>query len=139
MKRALGFLAGRRAPLAAALLAVALTLPALGVGLIGDDYMHRSILLGVGGVAAGSSPVTDLFVFVPDGPRRQATLDLGTMTWWAHPQVRVALFRPLESAEFRWLAWGESGAEEFRLPPVGARVEVPRVGVTRGGFRGAAE
>jgi hypothetical protein len=56
-----------RLPLAAAALGIALTLPALGGGLLGDDYMHRSILLGVGPVASGAHPVFDLFGFVPQG------------------------------------------------------------------------
>jgi hypothetical protein len=37
-------------PLAAALLGVVLTLPSLGGGLLGDDYIQRSVLLGVGEV-----------------------------------------------------------------------------------------
>jgi hypothetical protein len=95
--RVIALLSGRRVPLLAALVAVALTLPALGVGLLGDDYMHRSILLGVGDVARGSQPIFDLFAFVPQGARREATLSLGTLTWWAHPEISVALLRPLSA------------------------------------------
>lgn len=82
-------------PVAAALLGVVLTLPALGAGLLADDYIHRSILLGKGAVAAGGNPVFDLFAFVQRGPRREAALALGTLTWWAHPDLNLSLFRPV--------------------------------------------
>lgn len=93
--RLLALLARPRAPLTAALVGIALTLPALGVGILGDDYIHRSILLGVGGAGAGAQPLFDLFAFVPMGPRREAAVTLGTLTWWTHPEISVALFRPL--------------------------------------------
>ncbi len=94
-KRVAALLARPGIPLAAALAGLALTLPALGGGLLGDDYIHRSVLLGVGDVGAGTWPVFDLFAFVPQGPRREAALALGTLTWWAHPEISVALLRPL--------------------------------------------
>lgn len=97
MRVVLAWMARPWAPATAALIGIVLTLPAIGGGLLGDDYMHRSILLGVGEVAAGSSPAFDLFSFVPQGARREATLELGTLTWWAHPQLRVALLRPLSA------------------------------------------
>lgn len=95
MRRLCTLMARPRAPLAVALVGMALVLPATGAGLLGDDYIHRSVLLGAGEVGAEARPVVDLFAFVPEGPRRAATLSLGTLTWWAHPEIRVALFRPL--------------------------------------------
>jgi hypothetical protein len=82
-------------PLAAALLGVILSLPSVGGGLLGDDYFHRSVLLGVGDAGAGSSPLFDMFSFVSRGPRLEAAMDLGMLGWWAHPQISVAFFRPL--------------------------------------------
>jgi hypothetical protein len=91
----LRWLAQPWSPLTAALVGVALTLPALGVGLIIDDYFHRAVLLGTGPVGVGARPLLDLFSFIPAGPRHQASLQTGLLTWWAHPHLVLALFRPL--------------------------------------------
>lgn len=64
-KRLLALLARPWAPLTTALIGVALTLPALGAGLILDDYFHRAILLGVGPFGHDARPPLDLFSFIP--------------------------------------------------------------------------
>ena len=79
LKRMLALLARPWAPVTAALVGVVLTLPALGGGLLGDDYLHRSVLLGAGEVGAGTISAFDLFAFVPQGPRREATLALAQL------------------------------------------------------------
>jgi len=84
-------------PWIAVVIGLILTLPALRGGLLGDDYVHRSILLGVGNVGAQARPLLDLFAFVPEGPRHKEALELGTLTWWAHPQLKVHLLRPVAS------------------------------------------
>jgi hypothetical protein len=58
-------------PLASAGVGVILSLPSVGGGLLGDDYFHRSVLLGVGDAGAGSSPLFDLFSFASGASRHR--------------------------------------------------------------------
>jgi len=89
-----GLLGNRFLPLGCVLIAVALTLPALDSGLVGDDYFHRMVLLDPGEWGARMSPTSDLFSFVPDG-QRQVMTDLGILPWWSDPNLRTAFARPL--------------------------------------------
>ena len=57
----------RRLPALAAVLAVALCLPAVRAGLQGDDHFHRLVLDGAGIHGQGAEPLWDLFVFLPGG------------------------------------------------------------------------
>jgi len=85
---------GRRGPLSAAVLAFVLASPALRAGLIVDDYFHRMILLHMGPWGHDSSPMRDLFGFVPTrlaGWMR----DVGYVPWWADPAIHIDLGRPL--------------------------------------------
>ncbi|MGD8897170.1 MAG: hypothetical protein PVJ73_14145 [Acidobacteriota bacterium] len=84
----------RLAPLAVGLLAVLLSLPALGVGLIGDDYFHRMVLLGIPDGGFDSPPLRYLFSFVPEG-RQQYMMDIGYLPWWCDPGIHIAFSRPL--------------------------------------------
>ncbi len=86
------FLRRRATPLACALLAVVLTLPALRAGLIGDDYFQRLILLGR--IDWGAGPALSLFSFVPDS-QRENMIQLGVLPWWCDPHLRVAFARPI--------------------------------------------
>jgi hypothetical protein len=87
-------LEGRHVPLTAAALAFVLASPALRAGLIADDYFHRMILLHRGAWGHDSSPVRELFGFVPTrlaGWMR----DVGYVPWWADPAIHIDLGRPL--------------------------------------------
>jgi hypothetical protein len=95
--RARSALAHPRAPLAWALLAVLLTLPALGAGLIADDYFHRLVLLDIGFWGSSTEPIADLFAFVPDS-LREHMIEVGYLPWWSDPEIHVALARPLTAA-----------------------------------------
>jgi hypothetical protein len=87
-------LEGRRVPLAAVASAFLLASPALRAGLIADDYFHRMILLHRGVWGRDSSPVRDLFGFVPT--RRAGWMqDVGYVPWWADPAIHIDLGRPL--------------------------------------------
>ena len=90
-------LAHPRAPLFAALLGVLLCLPAVGTGLTGDDHFHRAILLQEGTAGQGGVPVRDLFELMPvaGSPRHALFDEAGMHPWWAHPELRVDLFRPV--------------------------------------------
>ena len=85
-------------PWIAAGLAVLLCLPALGAGFNGDDYFHRAIIGGVDTFAQQANPLMDLFVFVPDGPRKEWMLESGFLPWWTHPDVTIGFLRPLTAA-----------------------------------------
>jgi hypothetical protein len=98
------------APLMAAFVGVLLTLPSIGGGLFADDYLQRSVLLGVGDVGSDASPAFDMFSFVPQGPRRDAAMAMGVLGWWADPNISVALFRPLAAFSHVLDTWLWPGA-----------------------------
>lgn len=72
-----------------------LTLPALKAGLLGDDYVHRTILLRRGELAPFNRPVMDLFAFVKRGEPADAMRDLGYLPWWSDPAIRISFLRPI--------------------------------------------
>ncbi len=84
----------RTAPLLLSLLAFALALPALRVGLFGDDYFQRIVLAHIGEAGAAARPLRDLFTFVPrgDGAAMQAR---GYLPWWSDTHMHIAFARPL--------------------------------------------
>ena len=89
----------RRLPRAAALLAVALCLPALGAGLSMDDYFHRAALTGRGPPNLCENLLFNLFNFLPgDEAGRQALIDSGVYPWWAAPDLKGSFLRPVTAA-----------------------------------------
>lgn len=74
----------------------ALRWPAIHIGFASDDYMQEVIMDGAYPVER--APL-DLFNFY-DGSTEEvgALKDYGTLPWWAHPQLRLAMMRPLASA-----------------------------------------
>jgi hypothetical protein len=83
----------RRAPLILAVLALLLTLPALGGGFVMDDYFHRNVLLRRGEWSA-ARPLWDLFAFVPADPAAWMR-NSGLPPWWSSPGVLIHFARPL--------------------------------------------
>lgn len=83
-------LAHRYLPVVLATLAMTLTAPTLWRGWVGDDLIHRSILLSSDLPAS----LKGLFTFLD--PRINARLmDAGTAPWWTLDTVRVSFFRPV--------------------------------------------
>jgi hypothetical protein len=80
-------------PWIAAGLMLVLSLPALRAGFIGDDYYHRSMLLGTGAVGEVYNPLTDLFEFVPAGSGADRLRDAGVVPWWGHPELELGFLR----------------------------------------------
>lgn len=74
--------------------AVVLALPSLCAGLLGDDYIHRIVLLGIGEWGEATTPIRDLFAFVPEGLRDRMT-ELGDLPWWSDPEIRISFPRPV--------------------------------------------
>jgi hypothetical protein len=92
---------GSRGPWLAAALGVGLCLPALWGGLVGDDYLWWLILEGHAPVDGGSlPPLLHVYNFVPGGMELDALKEIGMLTWWADPDLSIALFRPLTVSTF---------------------------------------
>ena len=85
-------------PAATILLALLLASPSLGVGPMGDDYMHLARVderLHVPGFAYAPF---DLFTFVSGDPAQRALLlEEGVFGWWMAPDFRMSFWRPLSS------------------------------------------
>ncbi|HSD66861.1 MAG TPA: hypothetical protein VLF95_09180 [Vicinamibacteria bacterium] len=85
-------------PPAAILLALLLVSPSLGVGPMGDDYMHMARVdprLHAPGFACAPF---DLFTFVSgDSSQRAVLLEEGIFGWWMAPDLRMSFWRPLSS------------------------------------------
>lgn len=94
-------------PRLAALVGVLLCLPALGTGLIMDDWFHRAILMELPGLRGLGAPWRSLFTFVPGPGRNDELIALGIMPWWSDPDLRVAFLRPLPALlhQLDFLLW----------------------------------
>jgi len=79
----------------ALVLGTVLSLPSLGVGFFGDDYLHLAIL---DGLPAPGTPFS-LFTFASGDPAEMRRfLELGPYPWWTLPEVKLSFWRPLSSA-----------------------------------------
>lgn len=86
----------RRALWIAVGLAILLSLPALRVGLVADDFFHRAALLGSEKFAQFVSSPNDMFSFFDGDPTRvQQMMDAGFLPWWVYPGMKAAFWRPL--------------------------------------------
>jgi hypothetical protein len=111
VRRITPILASRYLPLALALGAIVVSLPALGTGLLTDDYMHHALLTGDSPALeklaeAGLAPegsgrlrtaLSDLFVVVDPDKNLQRFRDYGALPWWTADDYRVAHWRPVAS------------------------------------------
>lgn len=102
-------LASRYFPIALVALAILVMLPALKVGWVVDDTMHRLALLGparVGqklidlfaaptGTGHLSFAINDLYAFIRPDSNIDRFLDFGLLPWWACKGLRVSFWRPL--------------------------------------------
>ena len=95
------WLGHRRFPLYAALVAVVLTLPALGVGLQLDDFPQRLVMLGVP-QAADIAPLSVFATLPGDAASNLRFMDRGILPWWAVPDTKLAFCRVLSAASL-WL------------------------------------
>ncbi len=95
-ERFIAVLADRRMPLLAALLSLLLTLPALWVGLISDDLVHRAVILNLPEVRAFFPTPVSMFEFLDGDPERAlAMMDRGVLPWWTMVDMKVGFWRPL--------------------------------------------
>jgi hypothetical protein len=85
-------------PLATIVLALLLVSPSLGIGPMGDDYMHMArVDPRLHGPGFAYAPL-DLFTFVSGDPSQRAILlEEGIFGWWMAPDFRMSFWRPLSS------------------------------------------
>jgi hypothetical protein len=82
-------------PWLAALVGVLLALPSLFGGLVGDDYLWWVQLQGVGPMGQGLPPLLHMYNFIPGGIEMEVLQSQGMVTWWADPELSIALLRPV--------------------------------------------
>lgn len=96
-------LASRRVVAYAAIAAVVLTLPSLGVGLLMDDYFHQLVITRQELFADAQRSPIDIFRFLSgDAAHTQRLMDVGLVPWWTWPSLRAAFWRPVTGAT-HWL------------------------------------
>lgn len=104
------FLSSRWCIPVSALIGMLLIAPAMNMGLLGDDYLHWSLLTGR---SANPQPGAffGLFTFA-DGnvAANQALIDSGRLVWWANDHLRIAFWRPLAELSQRldYQLWPDS-------------------------------
>src|SRR5262245_25502765 len=104
--RVSAILSSRRLPWALAALAALLVSPALGAGLVVDDFLIRAVEIGPAS-GLGTLRPFDVFRFT-DGSDVAQLMEECSTPWWSSPGLRLAFWRPLSSAS-HWL--------DFRLFP----------------------
>jgi len=88
---------------ACVVLGLCLMSPAIGTGLVADDFLHALMLRDDAGVRGLAHQPLDLFRFA-DGhpPRALELMNEGVFPWWANREAKLAFFRPLASLS-HWL------------------------------------
>lgn len=116
VRRVVPVLASRHLPLILALAAIVVSLPAVGAGLMTDDFMHHPLLAGESpslqrlseiGLAPRDpgrlrTALSDLFVVVDPNENLQRFRAYGALPWWTADGYRVAHWRPVASLT-HWL------------------------------------
>jgi hypothetical protein len=81
------------------LLAAVLALPALRVGWVGDDHLHRAVLVGSPLMRPFFPTAMSMFEFLDgDSRRTMQMIDLGMLPWWTVPEIKGSFWRPLTVA-----------------------------------------
>ena len=109
--RLAAFCGHRRLPLIAGLLAIVLTLPSLGFGLLADDWMHRAKLEGHPALTRLQDPIDELFVFFDGSPAEYAEgAELGALPWWTPEGLKASFWRPLAARthQLDYAAWPDT-------------------------------
>jgi hypothetical protein len=101
----------RYLPAVAAIMAIVLALPALGVGWMLDDYYHRAVLLEVPRFRELLGPPAEMFRFFRGDPVRMGRLmDLGIFPWWTDPSIKAEFLQALTVLTHRldYMLWPDS-------------------------------
>ncbi len=79
-------------------ISVLLCLPALGIGRLADDHMHRARIVGSETLPPGGDPTLELFTFMDgDDAHNDRLVEVGILPWWSAPRIRAAFLRPLSA------------------------------------------
>lgn len=109
MRRFLHFVAAHPyGPIVVALVAILLTLPSLGVGLLADDYGMYLAIHSPECFGDFSSGPLDLFrFFTGDVEQTQQLMNIGFVPWWTYPGLHAAFWRPVSSLThfFDYTVW----------------------------------
>jgi hypothetical protein len=100
-------------PLFVAGMSILLTLPSLGVGLILDDYYHRSVLLARTPLGRLLGPPSSMFRFFRgDGDRTRQLIDIGLFPWWTDRDIKAEFLQALTVLTHRldYALWPNSPA-----------------------------
>lgn len=97
-----------------ALLAMALSVPALSLGYILDDKIHQAMIRPDIDFPEPTDPLWDLFAFM-DGSRErnQTFMDHGIFPWWTEPTLRAQFLRPVTAATHLFDHWVAPGNPTF--------------------------
>jgi hypothetical protein len=94
-------------------LALLLAAPALGTGLVADDFFHELMLNPDPGIGGILHRPFDLFAFATgDVAANHRLMDEGVFPWWTDPAVALSFWRPLTCLTHmldHWL-WAQSAA-----------------------------
>lgn len=94
----------------AALIGMLLVAPTINMGLMGDDYLHWSLLTGID-TNKQPGAIYGLFTFANGDPHaNQAMMDSGKLIWWASENLRISFWRPLAELSQRldYILWPDS-------------------------------
>ena len=103
----------RYLPVAAAVLAVGLAMPAIGAGRLLDDHFHRTVLLGTSRFRHLLGSPSEMFRFFRGDPVRTGQLmDLGLYPWWTDPVLKGEFLQALTVLTHRldYALWPDSPA-----------------------------
>lgn len=90
------WLTHRRWPVLLAGIGVLLTLPAVGSGLVFDDYWHSAMFAGQWPRANDDGSLFGMFSFLDGTPEgSQAVKEAGIVPWWMFDGISLAFWRPL--------------------------------------------
>jgi hypothetical protein len=99
-------LGSRFFPGLAALLATALTLPALGTGWVLDDYYHRAVLLETSPFRDRFGSPAEMFRFFRGDPGRTGReMDFGFFPWWTYKGLKAEFLQSLTVLTHRLDYW----------------------------------
>ncbi len=91
--------------------ALALSMPSLWIGLSADDHLHRLALTGQDPLGWGKNTASGMFEFLDgDAARTRRMIESGMLPWWTYLHVRGSFWRPLTilTHQLDYVLWPES-------------------------------
>jgi hypothetical protein len=92
-RRAAKWIASSRGRRAAIVLSVLVSLPALSVGFMHDDFLHRTAHEGT--IPGFQLPAHELYDFTQDPSITPWMIEYGYLPWFTDPELEIRFFRPI--------------------------------------------